>query len=302
MSNPVWYTGDRDPSISETITVAGEPFDLTGLTVRFLMRAIGSSTLKIDKAATIVTAAAGSVRYDWGVDDLDTPGFYLAWWEVTITGRIQAVQEAVLEVRDHGPTDGWLVELAEVRQAMEMRSENVALDEQIQRLIPVATREVQKFARREFVTTDDETRRFRLDRRLVDLAPYDLRSATTITLDPDGTAVELTTNDWIGQPSHIQYGVWQYLKLSDFIVIQTGTYITFGFNEIEIEGDWGFPTVPPDVKEAAIVAIRSWVRRDTSTYAQIDPELRSLVPDSLGTYKLPPASKALLDDYRRITV
>src|SRR5512146_596227 len=102
MSTPVWYVGNLDPSITETITSDGAPVDLSASTVKFKMRAVGSSTLKVDRAATIVNAAAGEVRYDWTGTDMDTAGDYLVYWEVTTGTKKQDVGEALIQVLAHG--------------------------------------------------------------------------------------------------------------------------------------------------------------------------------------------------------
>ena len=59
-----YYVGNRNPSITETITSNGVIVDLTGKTVRFKMRAVGSSTLKVDQPINNVPDATGVVRYD----------------------------------------------------------------------------------------------------------------------------------------------------------------------------------------------------------------------------------------------
>lgn len=76
--------GDTSPSMLATLQDAnGSAVDITGATVRFHMRKTGSSATVVDEAATVVTADAGLVRYDWQTSDTDTVGSYQAEFEVT---------------------------------------------------------------------------------------------------------------------------------------------------------------------------------------------------------------------------
>lgn len=82
---------DTSPNVRAAIkTVTGDPavasaVNLTGATVKFIMRQHGSSTAKVDMAASLVVAADGTVQYEWLAADTDTVGEYLGEFEVTDT-------------------------------------------------------------------------------------------------------------------------------------------------------------------------------------------------------------------------
>lgn len=78
--------GDTAPSLRATLrNPDGTAVDLTGATVRFLMRDRTSGTVRVGSAA-IVTAASGIVQYDWQSADTATAGTYDAEFEATFPG------------------------------------------------------------------------------------------------------------------------------------------------------------------------------------------------------------------------
>jgi hypothetical protein len=84
--------GDLLPALTAALKDGnGSPIDLTGATVTFRMRKRGATALTVDAAASVVSAAAGTVRYDWLSGDTDTHGLYDAEFRCELTGGRETV-------------------------------------------------------------------------------------------------------------------------------------------------------------------------------------------------------------------
>lgn len=83
MSTFYMKQNDTQPRLLATLQDGdGVAINLTSATVRFHMRTL-AGTLVTDRAAVVVTAASGIVRYDWEAADTATIGSYQAEFEVT---------------------------------------------------------------------------------------------------------------------------------------------------------------------------------------------------------------------------
>ena len=83
-----YKVGDQLPEYTATLTEGNgrdrTPINLTGVTVKLQMRDRDTGALKVDAEASIdAPATAGKVRYAWATNDLDAPGHYDVFWELT---------------------------------------------------------------------------------------------------------------------------------------------------------------------------------------------------------------------------
>jgi hypothetical protein len=258
----VFWVGNRSPSITETITAGGVPVDLTAATVNFKMRPVNSSTLKVNRAAVVVTPAAGTVRYDWDPTDVDTEGEYLAWWEVTSGGITQDVAEAIVEFRAHTPLSNSYIELEELKSSTELTSTSFA-DQDLQNAIVAASRAVDFYTGRRFwPDLVDQTRYFTgngTDRVDID----DLITLTSLSTDPsdDGTYEYVWTTgiDYVLEPSNALLDGYPYTSIRRLL---GGNYPWPSYNDsVKVVGKFGWSAPPEAVKVATTMLAARYVKR-----------------------------------------
>jgi hypothetical protein len=80
--------GDLVPSITSTLVDGnGQPIDILGADVTFIMRAFEGAIPTVQAPATNLQMAGqddtiGKVAYEWTAGDTDVPGGYRAEWQV----------------------------------------------------------------------------------------------------------------------------------------------------------------------------------------------------------------------------
>ena len=305
----VRWVGARNPSIPDTLLQDGSAIDVSSDTVKFKMRAGGDPTaaLVVDTAATFVTDGTnGQVEYSTEAAAVATAGMYVAWWEITSGGLTQDTGEFIIDVREHDTITNSLCELADLRVALELEHGEDRRLSFASELIGPASAKIMSFCQREFAPlTSAEARTFVVRGAMVDLAPYDLRTATTVKLHPeDAGVVTLTANEdyWLGPVPSVD-STSQWLRLWPGRSLNSTLYQRMGVAQLEITGDWGFATVPDLVTRACAITVASWMDKAVSEYGQfIDGDVDTLQPGVTASLALPRDAKMLLSEYCRVGV
>lgn len=200
-----------------------------------------------------------------------------------------------------------LCTLGDVKTALEATT--TARDTLLAALITQASDAIMDEVEREFApitTAAARTLRWDAGTRIVDLAPYDLASVTSVVLSPEDAATSLTVGgaapDVLFRPLEKPDGVWTSMQLSDLIQVRVSTLLfRFGFMQVQITGNWGFPTIPTNIVRATVVTVVSWARKDTGAFGMEDYDANnpSPLPRPPGYYAIPPAALKLINPFRR---
>lgn len=172
-------------------------------------------------------------------------------------------------------------------------------------LVSTASLAINRRCQREFAgQTNSVARDVRATGRWVDLAPWDLRSATSIVLDPAGDNTTLTTSDYQLVAAPNAAGTSIAVELSRYVALPNALD-KFGAYIVRVTGNWGAwttATVPDDVRRACIVTVGAWMDRAVAEYGVDTGDGRSVGIASAGTWAIPGAAWTLLQSHTRATV
>lgn len=133
--------GDAGPTFSDTLTYSdGTAVNLTGGTVKFVMRSRAQNAPAINATATVVSAVAGTVSYTPTAADTATAGVYAAYWLVTNLSqtplRWPTVGYLSVEIQENLETvSQTIVELDDVKDALNIQATDHAHDAELLRFV-----------------------------------------------------------------------------------------------------------------------------------------------------------------------
>lgn len=181
-----------------------------------------------------------------------------------------------------------------VRLFLQKETAKTGQDTLIDALITRASDAIMEYSERQFAPAETAATKVfaHYGGHSLTLAPYDLRTVTSITETVGTTSTVLASTDYVLRPKPARDGVYSWVKL-------LGTYRPSHEREFTIVGNWGYASIPEDVAHWCIVTVATWLRRDAAafetTYSLAEERLER--PEAL-----PAAVRAGLAHYRRITI
>lgn len=199
-----------------------------------------------------------------------------------------------------------LVTITEVREHLKIATAETDRNALLATLITAASDAIMAHTQRELCPqTNAAARSFRWEGGALDLAPYDLRSVTSIVMDTDGTNpanTTLTADDYRLLPIPTKHGVYTHVEFRGYAVRGgTSAHTYRPSRQVTITGNWGWydtANVPTNIKMACKITVGHWERKFSQYFA--GAHAGDLDDGRFGAIALPSAALFLLDPYRRI--
>jgi hypothetical protein len=268
-----------------------------GTVVLSILDPTGTTTLPL-----VTHAGTGVYTYAW------TPtvrGMHEIRWQGT--GAITSVDQEYVFIEPGLDTGVDMCTVADVQLRFGTTDDPPGI---IQAAITAASRTANQRYHREFTPqTSGQTRTFRMDSSVLVFPDDDLRAASAVVLDPNGSPTTLQATDFRLQPAGLStLGTYTGLMVSQLISIVSGTSLAFGYAEVAITGDWGAfstATVPEDLRNACVETVGSWLDRAVAEYASsiaTQGDDFQATPDRFAGYAIPPSAHSVFDSYSRMTL
>lgn len=261
----------------------------------------GTTVLYGPSAAGIAEVPAASGLYYVTLTAPLTRGTYAVQWDY---GTATPVATDGLVVSGAAPpvapTAGALCTLADVRAYLQKPAGDVEQDELLELLIARATAAIHDYTQRELCDQGTLTRRFLVRGRVADLGRRDLRVATAIVLHPESDApatLAATTGYTLHPPGQTAEGTYRLVKVASDAAVDSDHAARYGYALVDITGQWGAATIPDAVRQACVICVARWFRRDVA--ATVSVNVGTDEETDAGPESLPIGTRALLTPYRR---
>ncbi len=302
-----------------SFTVSGTPTDPTTLTTR-LLKPDGTLSTASYSVATLTTVSSPVAKSTTGTFvysvSLDQAGHWYARFEGTGAATAAEDSEAIVDPSpfydNAGLSDRALVGLGETKDWLARRQIDTSDDARIVDAINGVSEEMMRISGREFKAngTNPETRRYDVRGTGYVVQIGDLQTMTTASstisvsqFDPETSLHTFVVGDYTPLPRNRK--PWEPYTAIYFNRPTRGYYR--GSNVLDIEGYWGFPEVPENVRQATKDAVAFWLDRDVEHFRQDlgvgnigEAGQTVFVGGSAPTvYSLPPQSYMIARKYQR---
>jgi hypothetical protein len=283
-------------------------YGTTGLvgTIRITITDTPTGAVFLASTTTGITESGTRGVYFWTGTGPSTAGTYTVFWDLGSDATTIGSEDLV--VSTSSPSVGGslgvdLCTLAQVREYLQKPGADTNQDGLISAMISRASAAIEEWTQRWLAPRTAVTNTFRVDGLYVDFAPYDLRTATTVSLHPEGTPTVLTANTSyqllpIGGTDSLD--TFTGMMLSAQISTYSSNSTRFGYEQVSVLGNWGPATVPLDVTHACVITVGLWIRREVGAFsATFSPDVDVADTRPLA---IPGAAMRMLAPYRRAVI
>jgi hypothetical protein len=267
------------PGLTFTAILSSAPTGLVGTLGVRLLDPTGAIVIARTTSG-IAEVPAGSGEYVGTLVAPVTSGAFIVFWDNGVVSPSTTASEE-LTVTASPPESGGVVgelltDLASIRQFMQKTVSDKLQDADLETLNVQASAAIQRHCNREFAPASTAVKRsFEFEPEssgfnVIDLKPYEYRAVTTVTIDPDFTPVTLSSDQFRKWPLPSRDGTFFGLRLTNLAApilpstLPSSPGLPFLTRRLDVTGDWGMASIPPEVQHYANVTVESWVhlRRD----------------------------------------
>lgn len=305
-----------------TFTINGTPTDPTNLTVR-QQDASGTETVLLNNAAVsgltgsstpVAKTGTGIFKLNPGIT-LNASGYWYVKFEGTGAAQATEQQEAIVDpdefTSDAGVASYALVGLSETKDWLQQQNVDTSSDLELVRCINDISMRFQVEAEREFKPlsgTNPQVRTFDVDElgyfnRVIRVG--DLSTFTQVRVLNDlGNQVQVVNSSDIITLPRVKPTWAPVIALRFSRNVFRPWYGDFPY-QVEVTGNFGFPSVPGDVRQAVLDAVADVMDRDVESYRQdLGPATTGgeqnviVMSTQVQLLDLPPSALAVARRYR----